>query len=84
MVLVKLLFFAKARDLAGVSERSFEISTGLYASEDIKARISQIEPVLIPILGNCIIAVDLEYVVDSTEITERTLEVAVVPPVSGG
>ena len=84
MVLVKLLFFAKARDLAGVPERTFEISEGLYASEDIKARILQIEPSVKPILDNCIIAVDLEYVVNSAEITDRTLEVAVVPPVSGG
>lgn len=84
MVLVKLLFFAKARELAGVPERAFEISEGRYASADIKARISRSEPSLKPILDSCIIAVDLEYIVDSVEITDRTLELAVVPPVSGG
>lgn len=84
MVLVKLLFFARARELAGVSERAFDISEGFYASDELRDRISQFEPSLKPILDSCIVTVDLEYVVESVEITDRTLELAVVPPVSGG
>lgn len=84
MVLVKLLFFAKARDLTGISERSLKLADGEVSLENLKAIIAEAEPSVKPVLDSSIVAVNLEYVTDSIQIGTWTTEVAVIPPVSGG
>ncbi|OQR74893.1 unknown-like [Tropilaelaps mercedesae] len=84
MVRVKLLFFAKARDLAGVEERLLDIEQGLLTLDKLKQIIGEAEPSVKPVLDSSIVAVDLEYVVDNIEIGVHTNEIALIPPVSGG
>lgn len=84
MVRVKLLFFAKARDLSGVTEREVELTEGLISLQKLKDIIGQIQPSVIGILDSSIVAVDEEYVVDSVQIDFRTKSIAIIPPVSGG
>ena len=86
-VSVRLLFFAKARELAGVGGVDFHdlpaASTGAGLLKAVLARF----PVLDPIKDSVILAHNLEYIDvagdEPVEIKEGD-EIAVIPPVSGG
>lgn len=90
VVHVNLLFFAKARELAGTSSQSsFPLPTGAGASlngAQILAAICAHFPELRPIRDHVIIAVNEQYCEDLTvalRIREGD-EVAVIPPIAGG
>ena len=88
-VKVRLLFFAKARELVGTSEVLLDVeligetTTGAKLLRSVLAGF----PALDPIKGSVILAHNLEYV-DVEGDTPIRLgeddEIAVIPPVSGG
>ena len=88
-VKVRLLFFAKARELVGTSEVLLDVeligetTTGAKLLRSVLAEF----PALDPIKGSVILAHNLEYV-DVEGDTPIRLgeddEIAVIPPVSGG
>ncbi|XP_017475539.1 PREDICTED: molybdopterin synthase sulfur carrier subunit [Rhagoletis zephyria] len=83
-VTVKLLFFAKARDLAGVDSTSLVLKRRISASE-ISEQIC-LNYNLDSIKNNFIIAINEAYcenLLESLELREGD-EIAIIPPISGG
>ncbi|XP_071493513.1 uncharacterized protein [Diadema antillarum] len=81
---VKLLFFAKSREFAGVKEDTIKVPLHLSHEELITA-ITDKFPRLLPIRDTLVLAVNQEYVSDEGQLTLcEGDEVAVIPPLSGG
>lgn len=80
---VKILFFAKARELSGKKEASASLETPTKFSFIVEQLISEYSLHLIK--NSVIIAVNETYVEGDDEITLRDGDViAVIPPISGG
>src|SRR5512142_1630868 len=78
---VRVLYFAAARDAAGVAREDLVEVPATVAA--LRAALSARHPALERLLPRCRIAVDEEFAADDTPIPEGA-EVAVVPPVAGG
>ena len=86
MASVRVLYFAKSREVAGVSEEAVQLApqqgiTCAALVEELQRR----HPGLSSVLPSCVLAVNQEYV----QLTDRLQlksgdEVAVIPPLSGG
>ncbi|XP_076306410.1 molybdenum cofactor synthesis 2A [Tachypleus tridentatus] len=85
VVKVKLLFFAKARELVHVSDTELELPNGHYSQKNILSIILERYPVLCPIQENVILAINEEYMdrAQSIQLKEGD-QLAVIPPLSGG
>jgi molybdopterin synthase catalytic subunit len=77
---VEVLYFAGARDAAGVARETVAAPASVG---DLRRALAAARPALAPILPRCRIAVDREFVDDAAPVPDGA-EVAVVPPVSGG
>uniref|UniRef100_A0A5S6QNG3 Molybdopterin synthase sulfur carrier subunit n=1 Tax=Trichuris muris TaxID=70415 RepID=A0A5S6QNG3_TRIMR len=88
-IFVKLLFFASARELAHCSSVRLPISIQAahrkLTGGELKAFIVERFPRLTSIAESCLLAVALNYVDtdDSVELYDG-VEVALIPPISGG
>ena len=74
--------FATARELAGASVISVELETGSTVAK-LKQKIARQVPDLEPLMRVSAVAVEQEYATPETVITEG-VEIALIPPVSGG
>lgn len=82
---VRLLLFAKARELAGASEASLVLPAVLRDVEELKQVIFEAYPMLVALQQSAVIAVNESYVESGVEVTLRQGdEVAFIPPISGG
>ncbi|KAL1440449.1 hypothetical protein MTO96_009486 [Rhipicephalus appendiculatus] len=82
---VRLLLFAKARELAGTSEASLVVPAVLRDVEELKEVIFDAFPKLASLQRSAVIAVNESYVDSGVEVTLRQGdEVAFIPPISGG
>lgn len=79
---VSVLFFATARDLAGVSRIELEIPVHVLVSE-LRSILAVRFPLLEPVIGQMLVAVNRQFALDD-ELVADGAEVAVFPPVSGG
>ena len=75
-----LLFFARARDLAGTDRARLEAPATVGA---LRRVLLERYPALAPIAPHLLIAVNQAYAQDSASIPDGA-EIAVFPPVSGG
>lgn len=80
---VKILFFAKAKELAGTSETNLSVEESILYEDLLKILVETYS--LDDIKNNIILAVNTEY----REATETILlktgdEIALIPPISGG
>jgi molybdopterin synthase catalytic subunit len=78
---VEILYFAAARDAAGLPRETLAEAPATVA--DLRRALVAARPALARILTRCRIAVDREFVGDDAPLRDGA-EVAVVPPVSGG
>jgi molybdopterin converting factor subunit 1 len=79
---VHVHFFARARDLAGVSMATLELPAHAAVS-DLRRLLAERFPELARLLERSALAVDNEFADDALELTNDA-EVALLPPVSGG
>jgi molybdopterin synthase catalytic subunit len=78
---IRVLYFAAARDAAGVSSELLSPVPSTVA--DLRRRLAAERPGLARVLPRCRIAVDEEFVEDDAPLADGA-EVALVPPVAGG
>lgn len=79
---MKVLLFARARDLAGVGEIDIDIpASGRVA--DLRRALGERLPNLASFLRHCAVAVNDEYATDDAVLSTED-RVALLPPVSGG
>lgn len=83
-VCAKVLFFAKSKDLIGSNEANLLVPTSINGV-DLKNLLLTKFPELVPIADNFVLAVDQRYVhgEDNLRMIEG-IEVAIIPPLSGG
>jgi len=79
---IQVRLFARARDLAGVDTFTLELPAGTTVAE-LRRRIAADYPALAGLLARSAIAVDNDFAADSL-VLATDLEVALLPPVSGG
>jgi molybdopterin converting factor subunit 1 len=79
---VRVLFFAQARDLAGVDIDEWVAPDGSTAGK-LRIEIARRYPAVSGLLSHSMLAVDRAFVGDDAVLREGC-EVAVIPPVSGG
>ena len=79
---VKVLLFAEARDLVDASELELTMETGDDVSE-LRRKLVAEYPALENLLSRSVFAIDQNYALDETPLTENCT-VACIPPVSGG
>jgi molybdopterin converting factor subunit 1 len=81
-VIVKVLFFATARDRAGLKETDLELPDGLTVAE-LKSALGDRFPGLVAGMPSTLVAVNREFAFDEQCVPDGA-EVALFPPVSGG
>jgi molybdopterin converting factor subunit 1 len=79
---VEVLFFARARELAGRASARVRLPAGSSVESAVR-RIGEEFPGLGPYLGACRVALDEAFASGREEVRERSV-LAVIPPVSGG
>jgi molybdopterin synthase catalytic subunit len=82
---LKVLFFARAREIAGVSETILKMEGSSTTVSDCVDAITRMFPALQEISSCSIVALNQTYVDDvvTTLINDRD-ELALIPPISGG
>ena len=79
---IAVMFFARAKDLAGTGELSLILPEGCTVGQ-AKAALVSLYPNLRVVMPTLLVAVDGNYAADATPLTEAC-ELACFPPVSGG
>jgi molybdopterin synthase catalytic subunit len=83
-MLVRVLYFARAREVAGAAEESLELPGGCGTAA-LLAALRARHPGLEGVLRSCVFAVNQEYVALDQEVPlKEGDEVAIIPPLSGG
>ncbi len=79
---VQVRLFAVARELAGADVVSLELPA-LGTVRDLRAALAAEVPALAEILPHVLFAIDSQYVAEESVVPDG-IEVACIPPVSGG
>lgn len=79
---IEVLFFARARDLAGCPSLMLTLPDGAKAG-DARRVLADVCPDLAPLLPAMFLALDQDYVDDTTPL-RNGCTIACFPPVSGG
>ncbi|CAL9768522.1 unnamed protein product [Musa acuminata subsp. burmannicoides] len=79
---IKVLFFARARDLTGSTELCLEMPDGSTARDCMNKLLIEF-PNLREIYNSMVLALNEEYVPESTVLRNKD-ELAIIPPISGG
>jgi molybdopterin synthase catalytic subunit len=81
-VRVTVLYFAAARERAGLDRESLDVNDGATVLA-VKALIAERHPALGAVMGHLRVAVDKAFATDGQQVRDGA-EVALIPPVSGG
>ena len=81
---IKILFFAKSREIVGIKEANIKVRPRLFG-KDLLESIREEFPNLKILQDNFLLSVNQEYV-ENEQLVEISSgdEVAVIPPISGG
>jgi molybdopterin converting factor subunit 1 len=79
---VRVLLFARARDLAGRDTVEMDLPAGATVAQ-LRERLASELPALAGFVRRCAVAVEGEYAGEG-DVVREGVEVAVIPPVSGG
>ena len=79
---VTVRLFARAKDLAGADAVTVELTAPATVG-DLRRRLATEHPRLESLLAHCAFAVDDEFADDLCELSSE-VEIALLPPVSGG
>jgi len=82
MATTKIMLFAGARELAGQAEVALEVTFPVTAGS-LKEALAAAHPELAPLLPHAVLAVDTQYAIENTPISQDST-LALIPPVSGG
>lgn len=81
---MKVLFFAKSREISGLAEQKIELPARLTGREALQT-LCELHPGLEAIQRNLVLAVNEEYVDMDGLLELRAADIlAVIPPLSGG
>lgn len=92
---IRILFFARARELCGTSSTCVKVHAGVTAVDVLLDTVLKLYPKLEPLIHHCALAVNLEYVPGLEEnighgnrpvstVLQHGDELAIIPPISGG
>jgi molybdopterin converting factor subunit 1 len=79
---VRVLLFARAKDLAGTASLEVELPDGATVAE-LRRALAELSPRLREFLPRCAVAIGGEFAEEGAVLAEGD-EVAWLPPVSGG
>ena len=79
---MKVMFFARARELAGAGEANVDLPVGATVAH-LRVELIRLYPALGALLPRCAIAVDDDYANDDRVLATESM-IALLPPVSGG
>lgn len=79
---VRVLFFARIRDLAAADSTEVDLTAGDTVAH-LRRSLASKHPAIAELLPRCAIAMNGEYADDDESIPVNA-ELAVIPPVSGG
>ena len=83
-MLIKVLFFARSREVCGVSEVHVELPDG-SSTHDLLASLTRTYAGLDSVMRSCVFALNQDYVPAGEGVAlKEGDEVAVIPPLSGG
>lgn len=79
---VKVLYFARAREICGRALETWDLSSGATA-KDLEAQLLRKYEGLSELTESCAWAINEDYA-DASQVLEDGDEVALIPPISGG
>lgn len=82
-IIVRVLFFAHARELAGTSATTLTLTSPTTPQQALALLVASY-PSLSPLAAHCALAVNLEYCTVYADPLAHDDELAVIPPISGG
>lgn len=82
MVVIKVLFFASAKEITGVSKTTVDLEVG-QTTTDLVSKLSEMFPNLNVSRDQISLAVNKVYCKSAVELKDGD-EVALLPPISGG
>ncbi|PXF48340.1 Molybdopterin synthase sulfur carrier subunit [Gracilariopsis chorda] len=84
LISIRVVFFAKARELAAVSSITLPIPSCTTPHAALNNSVLPRFPALKPLIDHIILAVNQSYVSEPTRYLQEGDELALIPPISGG